>query len=56
MVRRRQPPNVRDGGAQIKYEDQEPRIHQIYLDELAKHGAASKMGAFIDETPFQKAK
>jgi gentisate 1,2-dioxygenase len=48
--------NVRDGGAQIEYEDQEARIHQIYLDELAKHGATSKMGEFIDEAPYLKAK
>ena len=47
--------NVRDGGAQIEYEDQEPRIHEIYLDELAKHGAESRMGQFIDETPYQGA-
>ena len=47
--------NVRDGGAQIEYEDQEPRIHKIYLDELAKNGAQSTMGAFIDETPYQGA-
>ncbi|MAF48071.1 MAG: hypothetical protein QGH73_18580 [Rhodospirillales bacterium] len=44
--------NVRDGGAQIEYEDQEARIHRIYLDELAKHGARSKMGEFIDEKPY----
>ncbi len=41
--------NVRDGGAQIEYEDQDPRIHRIYLDELAKNGGTSRMGEFIDE-------
>ena len=46
--------NVRDGGAQIEYEDQDPRIHKIYLDELAKHGGQSKMAKFIDETPYLK--
>ena len=30
--------NVRDGGAQIEYKDQDPRIHRIYLDELEKSG------------------
>lgn len=28
--------NVHDGGAQIEYEDQDPRIHEIYLESLAK--------------------
>jgi len=42
--------SVRDGGYQIEYEDQDPRVHQIYLAELAKHGVKSKMGALIDET------
>ena len=42
--------NVQDGGCQIEYEDQDPRIHRIYLEELAKHGVRSDMGKFIDET------
>ena len=46
--------NVRDGGAQIEYEDQDPRIHEIYLESLAKTGAESGMGEFIDETPDVK--
>jgi hypothetical protein len=41
--------NVRDGGAQIEYEDQAPRIHEIYLEELAKRGVKSGMGKFINE-------
>jgi len=41
--------NVRDGGRQIEYADQNPRIHQIYLAELAKHGVVSRMGEHIDE-------
>jgi uncharacterized RmlC-like cupin family protein len=41
--------NVRDGGAQIEYEDQHPRIHRIYLEELKKNGVQSGMGGFIDE-------
>lgn len=39
--------DVRDGGAQIEYEDQDPRIHQIYLEALAGTGAESRMGEFI---------
>ena len=46
--------NVRDGGAQIEYEDQNPRIHEIYLGELEKNGAESNMGEFIDETPIER--
>jgi hypothetical protein len=44
--------NVQEGGCQIEYEDQDPRIHRIYLEELAKHGVASGMGAFIDESAY----
>ena len=46
--------SVKDGGCQIEYEHQDPRIHGIYLEELAKHGAASGMGKFIDERPYAK--
>jgi hypothetical protein len=46
--------NVQDGGCQIEYEDQDPRIHRIYLDELAKHGVKSGMGKFIDESAYTK--
>jgi hypothetical protein len=44
--------NVAAGGCQIEYEDQDSRIHGIYLAELAKHGVQSRMGTFIDETQF----
>ena len=40
---------MKDGGCQIEYEDQDPRIHDIFLEELAKTGASSKMGQFFDE-------
>jgi hypothetical protein len=46
--------NVRDGGAQIEYEDQNPRIHALYLDALAKNGVTSGMGGFIDESAHRK--
>jgi mannose-6-phosphate isomerase-like protein (cupin superfamily) len=42
--------DVKQGGAQIEYEDQDPRIHQIYLQELAKNGIKSGMGDYIDES------
>ena len=41
--------NVRDGGAQIEYEDQDPRIHRLYLEALRANGVASGMGRFMEE-------
>jgi len=41
--------SVKDGGCQIEYQDQDPRIHKIYLQELAKHGVTSGMGKFVNE-------
>ncbi len=42
--------SVRDGGAQIEYEHQDPRIHKLYLDELAINGVQSGMGEHFDES------
>lgn len=44
--------SVKAGGNQVEYEDQDPRIHEIYLKELAKTGVQSRMGQFIDEAPY----
>jgi hypothetical protein len=41
--------SVKDGGCQIEYENQDPRVHQVYLAELAKYGVKSGMGKFICE-------
>jgi uncharacterized RmlC-like cupin family protein len=41
--------SVKDGGCQIEYEHQDPRIHKMFLQELAKHGVRSGMGKFINE-------
>jgi uncharacterized RmlC-like cupin family protein len=35
--------DVKEGGLQIEFEDQDPRIHAMYLDALAKNGVACKM-------------
>jgi len=43
---------VKEGGCQIEYEDQDRRIHDIFLKELAKTGAKSGMGKFIDEAAY----
>ena len=41
--------SVKKGGAQIEYEDQDPRIHQIFLSELKKNGVECRMNEFMDE-------
>ena len=46
--------DVKKGGNQIEYTDQDPRIHALFLEELAKNGVDSLMGEYIDETPFRK--
>jgi len=35
--------SVKDGGNQIEYEDQDPRIHQIWLKEMRKRGITPKL-------------
>ena len=39
--------DVKQGGAQIEYEDEDPVIHDIFLETLAKSGAESQMAEFI---------
>jgi quercetin dioxygenase-like cupin family protein len=39
--------SVKQGGAQIEYEDESPRIHQIFEEEMAKAGAACRMKSMI---------
>lgn len=46
---RRTDVSVKDGGAQIEYQDQDPRIHTLWLKELGKTGVTSQMGEFFDE-------
>jgi mannose-6-phosphate isomerase-like protein (cupin superfamily)/uncharacterized RmlC-like cupin family protein len=50
-VARKQEPekSVKDGGLQIDYADQDPRIHALWLKELAKTGVPSRMGQYFDE-------
>jgi hypothetical protein len=35
--------DVKQGGNQIEYEDQDPRVHALFLAELAKHGIAPRL-------------
>ena len=46
--------DVNQGGNQIEYEDQNPGVHRMYLEALAKSGAQSNMGHLIDESEYQK--
>jgi len=39
--------DVKDGGKQIEYENQDPRVHQLFIDELAKRGLTPKMDMFV---------
>ena len=45
--------SVEKGGNQIEYANQDPRIHEIFLSELAKNQVQSKMGEIIDESPYR---
>lgn len=47
--------NVRDGGRQVEYGDQDPRIHRIFLAELDKNNVESGMGDYIDEDSIRAA-
>lgn len=45
--------DIKKGGRQIDYADQDPRIHQKWLDALKETNVRSDMGDFIDESQFQ---
>ena len=40
---------MKQGGRQIEYEDQDPRIHRKFLEELKTTGVPSEMGDLFDE-------
>jgi len=42
--------SVKDGGRQIEYEDEDPRIRRMYEEELAKRGIRSRMDAIFART------
>lgn len=46
--------SVQKGGRQIEYQDQDPRIHRKFLEELAKTGNPSLMGDVFDEAAVMK--
>jgi len=39
--------STRLGGDQIEYEDQEPVIHRMFVDEAARHGVEIRMEEFV---------
>jgi quercetin dioxygenase-like cupin family protein/oxalate decarboxylase/phosphoglucose isomerase-like protein (cupin superfamily) len=40
--------SVKDGGLQIEYGDEDPKIHQIFEEELRNNGAVCRMKTMID--------
>ncbi len=38
--------SIKDGGGQIEYEDQDPRIHALWLEEMRKHGVTPQFEAY----------
>jgi hypothetical protein len=46
--------SIQQGGRQVEYEDQDPRIHRKWLEELKKTGVASEMGDIFDEATILK--
>ncbi len=41
--------SIKQGGRQIEYADQDPRIHALWLKEIARTGVQSRMGDIFDE-------
>jgi hypothetical protein len=39
--------SIKEGGDQIEYEDQDPRIHPMWLEEMRKNGAEPKMDKYF---------
>jgi mannose-6-phosphate isomerase-like protein (cupin superfamily) len=46
--------SVKKGGRQIEFEDQDPRIHRKWLEEIARQGVKSEMGDVFDEPGIMK--
>ena len=39
--------SAKEGGIQVEYEDEDPRILDLYEQECAKHGVTSRMHEFV---------
>jgi quercetin dioxygenase-like cupin family protein len=46
--------SVKEGGDQIEYEDQDRRIHLMFMEEMRKNGAASKMQKYFADDGTSK--
>jgi mannose-6-phosphate isomerase-like protein (cupin superfamily) len=55
MYRGGQPKNMKIDGAQLDYGEQPFRCHIDFLTEMDKNGVKSRMGKYIDETPYLRA-
>jgi len=44
--------SIKEGGRQIEYADQDPRIHEMWLKDMRANGVASRMGDYIDESRY----
>src|SRR5258708_13783223 len=41
--------NIKEGGDEIEYEDQDPRIHPLWLAEMNKNGVTPRMEKFFPQ-------
>ncbi len=39
--------DIKQGGSQVEYEDEDPEIHRLFESELTRHGAPCRMKRFI---------
>ncbi|MDB5510205.1 MAG: hypothetical protein JWL93_2674 [Hyphomicrobiales bacterium] len=48
--------SIQQGGRQVEYEDQDPRIHRKWLDAIDQSGVESMMGDIFDEAKIRALK
>ena len=41
--------SIKEGGDQIEYEDQDKRIHAIWLEEMRKNGVTPRMEEYFPQ-------
>lgn len=46
--------SIQNGGRQVEYEDQDPRIHRKWLEAIAETGVKSDMGDIFDERSIMR--
>src|SRR5207248_5096032 len=40
--------SVKMGGEQIEYEDQDPAVHRMFVEDAARHGVEVRMDEFVE--------